>query len=95
MLILNFAEFNIEFGINNETMSNIRIKDIGKDISLTPIGIIMRDEKTEIINETNFNIIINLRPTDGTHWVLVLGRRAGKLFYFDSFGVETPPLFLE
>ena len=32
MRILSFEEFNNEFGIDNEPMSNIRIKDIGKDI---------------------------------------------------------------
>ena len=74
-------------------MSNIRIKDIGKDISLTPIEIIMRDGKPEIINENNLNIIVNLHATDGTHWALVIRRRAGKVYYFYSFGVETPPLF--
>ena len=76
-------------------MSNIRTKDIGKDISLTPIEKIMRDEKSEMINETILNIIVYLHPTDGTHWVLVIRRRAGKVYYYDSFGVETPPLFLE
>ena len=30
MLILSFKEFNNEFGVDNEPMSNIRIKDIGK-----------------------------------------------------------------
>ena len=60
-------------------MSNIRIKDIGKDISLTSIEIIMRDKKPEMINENNFNIIVNLNPTDGTHWVLIIRRRAGKV----------------
>ena len=69
MLILSFEEVNNEFGINNEPLSNIRIKDIGKDISLTPIGIIMRDEEPDNINDNNFNIIVNLHPTDGTHWV--------------------------
>ena len=54
----------------------------------------MRDEKPETINETKFNIIVNLYPTDGTLWVLVI-KRAGKVYYFDSFDVETPPLFLE
>ena len=48
-------------------MSNIRIKNIGKDISPTRIEIIMRDEKPEMINETNFNIIVYLHPADGTH----------------------------
>ena len=53
-------------------MSSMRIKDIGKDISLTPIEIIMRDEKPEMINEINFNIIVNLHPTDGIHWFIVI-----------------------
>ena len=34
MLILRFGEFNNEFGNDNEPMSNIRIIDIAKDISL-------------------------------------------------------------
>ena len=55
----------------------------------------MRDEKREMINESNFNIIVNLHPTDGTHWVLVIRRGGGKVYYFDSFGVEIPTLFLE
>ena len=95
MLILSFKELNNEFGIDNEPVSSIRIKDIGKDISLTPIEIIMRDEKPEMINETNFNIIVNLHPSDGTHWVLVIRRGDRKVYYFDSFSVQTPPLFLE
>ena len=72
MLILTFEEFNNEFGIDDEPMSNIRIKDIGKDITLTPIEIVIRDEKTEMINENSFNIIVNLHPTDGNHWVLAI-----------------------
>ena len=50
-------------------MSDIRIKDIGKDISLTPIEIVMRDDKPEIVSEPNSNIIVNLHPTKGTHSV--------------------------
>ena len=55
----------------------------------------MRDEKPEMINETNFNIIVNLHPTDCTNWVLVIRRGGGKVYYFDSFVVETPALFLK
>ena len=95
MLILTFEEFNNKFSVDNEPMSSMRIKDIGKDISLTPIEIIMRDEKPEMINEINFNFIVNLHPTDGIHWVIVIRRGGGKVYYFDSFDVETPPLFLE
>ena len=41
-LILSFGEFKNKFGIDNKGMSNIRIEDIGKDISLTPKEIIMQ-----------------------------------------------------
>ena len=58
MLILSFTETKNEFGIDNEPTSNIRIKDMGKDISPIPIEIIMRDEKPEITNETDFDIIV-------------------------------------
>ena len=74
-------------------MSDIRIKGIGKDISLTPIEILMRDQSPKTIFEPNSNIIVNLHPTDGTHCVLVIRREGGPTYYFDSFGVETPPFF--
>ena len=67
MLILNFEEFNNKFNIDNNAMSDIRIKDIGKDISLTPIEIVKRDDKPEMVSEPNSNIIVNLHPTEGTH----------------------------
>ena len=95
MLILTFEEFNNNFNTDNNAMKDIRIKDIGKDISLTPIGIVMRDQTPDSTSEPNFNIIVNLHPTDCTHWVLVIRREGGPVYYFDSFGVETPPLFLE
>ena len=83
-------------------MSNIRKEDIGKNISLTPMEIVMRDQKTDSTKESNFNIIVNLHPTDGTHWVIVIRREdvlmvkhgQSPLYYFDNFGVEIPPLFL-
>ena len=95
MLILTFEEFNNNFNIDNSAMSDIRIKDIGKDISLTPIEIVMRDQTPNNISEPNSNIIVNLHPTEGTHWVLVIRREGAPVYYFDSFGIETPPLFLE
>ena len=92
MLILTFEEFNNKFKIDNYAMSDIRIKDIGKDISLTPIETVMRDENPKTIRELNFNIIVNLHPTDCTHWVLVIRREDGPtakhgqspIYYFDS-----------
>ena len=45
MLILFFEEFkNNKFNIDNIAMSNDRREDIGKDISLTPIEIVMRGQ---------------------------------------------------
>ena len=43
MLILTFEEFNNKFNNDNNAMSDIRIKDIGKGISLTPIEKVTRD----------------------------------------------------
>ena len=102
MLVLIFEEFNNKFVFDNKAMSNIKIEDIGRDISLIPIEIVMRDqtpdsiwEPASQIRELNFNIIVNLHPTDVTHWILVIRREGGPVFYFDSFGVETPAIFLE
>ena len=95
MHIISFEEFNNKFGIDNKAMSNIRIGDIGKDISLTPIEIVMRVQYPVSVCEPDVNINLNLHPTDGTHWVLVIRKEGGPVCYFDSFGVETPPLFLE
>ena len=77
MLILTFEEFNNKINIDNNAMSDIRIKDIGKDISLTPIEIVMRDHTPDNTSEPNFNIVVNLHATDGTQWVLVIRREGG------------------
>ena len=53
-------------------MSNIEIEIIGRNISLIPIEMIMRDQTPNNINHDNFNIIVYLYPTDGSHWVLVI-----------------------
>ena len=76
MPMLSFEELNNKFGIDNKAMSNIRIEDIGKDINLTPKELVMRDQKPDNTSE---------------RWFLVIRRECGPIFYFDSFGVETPP----
>ena len=83
MLILTLEEFNNKYNIDNNAMSDIRIKYIGKDISLTPIEIVMRDQSPKTICEPNSNIIVNLHPTDGTHWILVIRGDGGPTCYFD------------
>ena len=94
-IVLTYEEINNNFNLDKKATSNIEIDNIGRKISLTPIEIVMRDQTSEIINETNFNIIVNLHPNYGTHWVLVISRDGCEDYYFDSFGVETPPIFLE
>ena len=56
-------------------MSNI---EIVRDISLIPIEIVIRDQKPESINETIFNVIVNLEPTDRAHWILIIRREGGE-----------------
>ena len=41
-------------------MSDIRIKDIGKDISLTPIEIVMRDETPDNIFQIITSTILSI-----------------------------------
>ena len=53
MLTLNFEELIIRFSIENKPMSNIEIVDKGKDISITPIEIAMRDQTPYSIYENN------------------------------------------
>ena len=60
MRILSFEEFIIKLGIYNKAMSNIRLEGVGKDINLTPIEIVMRDETPKTIYENNSNIIVIL-----------------------------------
>ena len=79
MLALTFEEFTVRFSIDIKPMSNIKIGDIGNDISLTQIEIVMRDQTPNNINKNNFNIIVNLHPSDGTHWVLVIRRYGEKI----------------
>ena len=74
MLKLTLEEFNYKFSIDNKALSNIKIEDIGRDISSIPIQIEMRDQTPFNIYKNKFNIIVNLHPIKGTHWVLVIRR---------------------
>ena len=67
-MVLTFEKFNSKIIINRKALGKIEIENIDRDISLIPIEIVMRDQASEAINETNFNIIVILHPPDGTHW---------------------------
>ena len=53
----------------------------------------MSDEISECVNEYGCNIIDNIHPTEGNHWVLLVKNNKNAVYYFDSNGVETPPIF--
>ena len=55
----------------------------------------MRGENFSTIIDKNFNIIVDLHPTDGTNWIFVIIGDSGEVYYFNSVNVETPTLFLE
>ena len=62
-------------------MSNIEIEDI----CLIPIDLVLRDLTPKIVRDTNYIFLINIHPTVGTHWVLVIEREATKTYNFNSF----------
>ena len=67
MITLTYEEFIIIFRIDNKPIKNIKIEDLGRDISIIPIEISIRDETPHSINEKNLNFIVNLHPLDGNH----------------------------
>ena len=60
MLIVTFEEFNNKFNIDNNAMSDIRIKDTGKNISKKPIEIVMRDQTQVNLTSILLSIYIQL-----------------------------------
>ena len=52
----------------------VEIVNIGIDIRLIPIKIVMRDQTSKTINNVGHNIVINLHPTNGVHWFLVMNQ---------------------
>ena len=58
MLILTFKEISYKHNNENKAMSNIKIEDIGKDKSLIPIEIVMRDQTPVLITITSTLLLI-------------------------------------
>ena len=56
MLTLTFEEFINKFDIDNKARRNINLEALGKDINLTSIEIVMRDQTLVNNNDSNFNI---------------------------------------
>ena len=79
LLICTVEEFKINLNSGNKARGYIKIKDIVRNISL-PKEIAIRDQKTDNINDNNFNIFVHLYPTEGR-------REGGPTYYCHSFGV--------
>ena len=79
MNYLSFKEFNDIYGLEDQATSNINIKEVLDQLT-TPAGIYMRDDKV-----TTTAGIVNLHPTEGTHWVLYTNKN-----HFVSFGCPPP-----
>ena len=80
MMIMSFNDFIHKFNLKIKATSNITIKQVLSSLSLSDVGIYLRDGPFK----TNKGIV-NIHPFHGTHWVL-----CNHECYFDSSGI-TPP----
>ena len=65
MMITSFHDFIREYGSKNKATSNIKIQQVLSSLSLSDLGIYLRDGPFK----TNEGIVI-LHAFQGTHWVL-------------------------
>ena len=80
MNYLLFKQFVNKYGLNNVATSNVNLNKI-LEIFMNEKNyreVYMRDDMF-----TYLAVIVNLQPTDGTHWVI-------DEFYFDSYGCPPP-----
>ena len=80
MNYLSFKEFVEKYGLKNETISNVKIKEILGILKLNSTGIYMRDDKFITTSGT-----VNLHPSVGTQWVMFINE-----YFFDSYGCPPP-----
>ena len=75
-----FNDNNKKYELKNKATSKIKIQNILSSLSLTDVGIYLRDGpfKSDIG-------IVNLHPSNGTHWVCYINEN-----YFDSYGIVCP-----
>ena len=75
-----FNDFIKKYTLKNKANSNIKIQQVLSSLSLSDIGIYLRDGPFE------FNIgIVNLHPFKGSHCVCYINEN-----YFDSYGCSPP-----
>ena len=78
--MITFNKFIEKYNLKNKATSNVEINRVVSSLSLTKVGIYLRDGPFE------FDVgIVNLHPSKGTHWVCYI-----KENYFESYGVVCP-----
>ena len=77
---MSFNDFVQKHGLKNKAKSNMKNQNTFLSLSLSDIGIYLRD----VPFEYGIGTII-LHPTKRTHWVAYVN-----LYYFDSFGCSPP-----
>ena len=79
--MMTFNDFVHKFKLKNKATSNIKIYEVLKNIELdTKVRIYLRDGP--FLGDIG---IVNLHPTNGTHWVCYINEN-----YFDSYGCVSP-----
>ena len=78
--MITFNDFVKKYNLKNKATSNIKIQQVLSSLSLTGVGIYLRDGpfKSDIG-------IVNLHPSRGTHWICYINEN-----YFDSYGCAPP-----
>ena len=77
---MSFNDFNTKNKLKNKTKSFIKIQQIVSSLSLSDVGIYLKDGSIE----SDIGIV-NLHPFQGTHWLLHIHE-----CYFDSYNCKPP-----
>ena len=77
---MTFNDFVKKYNLKNKETSNIKIRQVLSSLSLSGVGIYLRDGP--FLSDIG---IVNLHPSRGTHWILYVDEN-----YFDSYGCAPP-----
>ena len=78
--MITFNDFVHKHNLKNKATSNIKMQQVLSSLSLTDVGIYLRDGPF-----SSYIGFVNLHPSKGTHWVCFITEN-----YFDSYGVVCP-----
>ena len=78
--MITFNDFVHKHNLKNKATSNIKMQQVLLSLSLTDVGIYLRDGPF-----SSYIGFVNLHPSKGTHWVCFITEN-----YFDSYGVVCP-----